>query len=164
MDALIGFLCGFILYFGSIYLICWNERRAVRECQYLDNIRKESNCKVIENGAKIEDEKLDGTLSYIVNGELTVEEEAIIPDLNIDFKKQIDYGEKILFFKTNFDKFTINEVRETETVIVNGEEREEEKFVTIKEWSVFYQGQDKLERKIYHGKVKFYYFKIFIIL
>jgi hypothetical protein len=45
------------------------------------------------------------------------------------------------------------EVEETNTIIENGIEKEETKTVIKKEWSNFYSGQDKLESKIFSGRV-----------
>lgn len=153
MNALMGFLLGFILYFASIHLVCWNERRAVRECQYLDKVKKESQCKEVKKGEKIENSNFNENLCYIIKGNLFVNKEANIPDLDIDFKKKIDNDEKIIFLKTNLEKFSIIEEEESKKVMINGEEKEEVKTNFKKLWEHFYLGQEKLEEKVYYGNV-----------
>jgi hypothetical protein len=120
----------------------------------LDNIRCDKKCKLIDANSKIDhDEKIDENLCYIVKGKLTVEQEAIIPELFIDFNKKIQSDEKILFFQTKFDKFSIREEEETNTIIENGIEKEETMTVIKKEWSKYFSGQDKLESKVISGRV-----------
>jgi len=153
--ALAGFLCGFILFFSSIHLICWNERRAVRECQYIDCIREEKKCKIIENGGKIE--KIEDNLIYIINGNIVCEEEPKIEGLDIEFNKKLGVDEKLLMLKINFEKFCNKDV-ETRKEIQNenGEEGEEIIVEKKKTWINSSGNNDLLDTKVYFGKVKKY--------
>lgn len=150
--ALAGFLCGFILFFSSIHLICWNERRAVRECQYVDCIREEKKCKIIENGGKIE--KIEENLIYIINGNIVCEEEPKIEGLEIEFNKKLGVDEKLLMLKINFEKFCVKDV-ETRKEIQNENGEEGEEIITEKKktWNYSIGTNDLLESKVYFGKV-----------
>lgn len=65
-----SFIIGVLCFIGSFYLICYNERRAVKSTQYID-ILKGSNVREIPNGDinQVDKNTLGNTL-YIVGGKL----------------------------------------------------------------------------------------------
>jgi hypothetical protein len=103
--ALAAFVGGFILFILSIHLICWNERRAVKDTEFTDYIREEKKCSVLENGREPSNDEKEKV--HLVTGLLSVTEEAKIKDLNLDITTPKG---KILVIKTVFEKFSKDEV------------------------------------------------------
>lgn len=65
--ALLGFLGGFLLFIGSIHLVCWNERKAVSAAKVIDYFRNDESCKVIKQGIQF-DEVPSPNKVYLING------------------------------------------------------------------------------------------------
>ncbi len=72
--ALSAFVLGIILYICSIHFICWNERRAVKETEFIDFIRQEKKSIFVENAKKIEMKTEEENKIFIINGAATVHE------------------------------------------------------------------------------------------
>ena len=68
MSALGGFIAGIVLFILSIQLICYNERRAVKDNELLDYYRDHKKCEYVENvnDIKINDENKDKL--FLING------------------------------------------------------------------------------------------------
>lgn len=159
MKALSAFVCGIILFICSIHLICWNERRAVKETQFIDYVRDEKKCKQIDNGVDLQEAKgsnSDQTPNenkvYIVNGPVTVEEEAILPELNIPV--QTNKG-KITTIQIQFEKFGKRQMHEERNL---GENENGDQVVEVNDYEKKYwydanYQNNRFTTKFYHGKV-----------
>lgn len=142
--ALATFLGGIACFFISIHVTCWNERRAVKEVEFTDWISKAERCGIISNG--VETEKIESSKSYIVSGELQLQQTARIPDLNIDFT----YGaNRHAIIKYEVEHFTIYDSSVTET---NSDGESYNRPVTTKQWAPYFEGQnEKLKTRILTG-------------
>jgi hypothetical protein len=133
--ALATFLGGIACFFISIHVTCWNERRAVKEVEFTDWIAKAERCGIISNG--LETEKIESTKSYIVSGELQLQQAASIPNLNIDYT----YGSnRHLIIKYEVEHFTIYESTVSET---NADGECVDNPVERKIWVPCYEGTDE---------------------
>lgn len=148
--ALSGFVLGIILFIVSIHVTCWNERRAVKETEFIDLISDEKRCKVVGPGVELEDKPSDNTI-YIVNGPITVVTEAVVPDLNLEL--HTNKG-KILMIKVKVDDFKIvTETKHEDMVDENGEEVECIQETEKKIWSEIETHENsKLLSKIHSGE------------
>jgi hypothetical protein len=152
-QALGAFVCGILLFIGSIHLICWNERRAVKQTEYIDYIRDDRKCKVIEHGQSIDSKDIEHEKVYIVNGPVTIETEATIPDLPLNVTSNKG---KIVVIKTNFEKYSKQHYEERKEV---GEDEEGNTIIERKEterivWNSYSPvSENRFSGKFYHGKV-----------
>jgi hypothetical protein len=154
--ALSGFILGFILFFVSIQLICWNERRAVKFTNFIDWTEKDENVKYIGK-ENLLNEKVENTMAYIVNGTLNVTREAQVdcPDFE-QISNQIrssSTGSKLLFIKFCFEKWGVisQEVTDTVRVDENGNEEDEIKYEL--DWiKINENSADKTSTRLYLGE------------
>lgn len=148
--ALAAFVCGIILFILSIHFICWNERRAVKDTEFLDYIRQQRRC--ISLGESQFTGKIESDKVYLIQGNPIVKSEASIPGLQLNFQSK--YG-KIVVIKTEFNKFI-----KTITVEQSDKEGEEEHLINEKQ-TVHHNWVDygisspdsKFNSKFYHGDV-----------
>jgi hypothetical protein len=68
LSALGGFLAGIILFILSIQLICYNERRAVKDNELLDYYRDPNKCVYVENGNDIKINEENNSKVFLING------------------------------------------------------------------------------------------------
>ena len=129
--ALSAFVGGIILFILSIHLICWNERRAVKDAQYLDYFTRTDRCAFIDNGneASLTESRLS-----IVTGEVNVIKEASIEFFNINITSNKG---KIVMIKSHFEQFSTMETEKEKEV---GEDQEgnaliEKELTTHRIWS-----------------------------
>ena len=147
--AILGFFFGFVVFFGTIYLIIWNERRAVAMYNLIDRINDPEKC--VETRIE-KPEDLDPSKIYLIAGKTILNQTAIIPDLNMETPNNILIRE--LLFEECFTH--------TETVT----ERDEGFFTTDETTNVYKEMRWKTsedEKKLFftkhfYGKVKFYTF------
>jgi hypothetical protein len=149
--ALSAFVCGIILFIVSIHFICWNERRAVKDTQYIDFIRRPESCSFIENG---KEDSLTPNRLCIVTGKASVSKEAKINGLEINIATNRG---KICIIKTHYEKFapfdTIekNEFEENEEGLV----RVEEKIINHRRWETVAKSENSKFCTEYHpGEVQ----------
>lgn len=136
--ALGGFIAGILCLISSIYLICYNERRAVKETELIDYIRKEDKCVHIMNGV---DTKVEENKVYAISGPLVINKPAAIDGLDINFA----YGRNnILMIKLECEVFSkIKKVtRNSESEVENEEE--------IPQWSQNYNSK-ALQTKYFYA-------------
>lgn len=136
--ALAVFVAGIICFIISIYLTCWNERRAVKEVEFTDFISKESKCISVGNGVKVE--KIEPDMSYIVSGTLELDKQAEIPNLDLDFKYG---GGRIFIIKYEVEKYSIHTYTNSEN-----------ETKTVKEWVYNYESNvdEKYQSKVITGE------------
>lgn len=136
--ALGVFVAGIICFITSIYLTCWNERRAVKEVEFTDFISKESKCISVANGVKVE--KIEPNMSYIVSGTLELDKQAEIPNLDLDFKYG---GGRIFIIKYEVEKYSIH-------TYTNSEDETK----TVKEWVYNYESNvdEKYKSRVITGE------------
>lgn len=102
-EALSAFVGGIILWFVSICLTCWNEKRAVRIAELADYINDDKKVVFVDDGNPLSDDKIDSSKAYMVTGKLHLISEAKVDNLNIDIKS--DFGQ-ILITKLKVEKFS----------------------------------------------------------
>jgi hypothetical protein len=120
-QSLSSFVLGLILFFMSIQVICWNERRAVKDTEILDHFIDTEKSVYMD---KIADVKLDSDYMdklFIVCGNLSVKEEASIANSCVRIKHT--YG-KVALIKIFHETFSV----QTET-------NESGETTYIKKWS-----------------------------
>lgn len=132
------FVLGIICFIISIYLTCWNERRAVKEVEFTDFISKESKCISVGNGVKVD--KVEPDMSYIVSGTLELDKQAEIPNLDLEFKYG---GGRIFIISYEVEKYSIHTYTNSEN---------EQK--TVKEWVYNYESNvdEKFKSRIITGE------------
>jgi hypothetical protein len=150
-EALAGFILGFILFFISIQLICFNERRSVKYTQFIDWVNNESNVIYVPFDSKIteiqnEKPRLDSK-AYIVSGDLKVEKECTIDGFEIPIR--VEDG-KILFISFHYEQWIKEEKPTGRTIIVNGEEQDEYK--VEEKWGSTLQVGELYKNKIFQGE------------
>lgn len=147
MKALGMFLGGIACFFGSIHLICWNERRAVKEAEFTDYISRKDECTEISNGAPIDKENFNSQMTYLVSGKLEIEKPAVIDGLNINYST--NNGRQIIV-KYCVDKFT----EWDDTVQHENEYTGEISSSTThkKGWFENFEGSNKFKEQVFYGK------------
>lgn len=150
-EALGGFVAGIILFICSIHLICWNERRAVKDTEHIDFIKQEKKCVVLENGKEVEKE--DENKVVIISGVASVQQEAKLTGLPLDISTSKG---KIVVIKTHFECFS-ERVEERHKEV--GEDYEgnaliQKETVTSRTWrDTHYAEGSKFATQYHHGKV-----------
>lgn len=150
--ALSAFVLGIILYICSIHFICWNERRAVKDTEFVDFIRQEKKSIFVENAKKIEVKTEEENKVFIVNGVANVTREATIENFPLNITSSRG---KICVIKTKFEKFSKTvEVKEEEM----GEDQEGNTLVraeekTMRHWSKAEYTGNKFASAVYYGEV-----------
>lgn len=81
--ALSCFIGGILMFFGSIYLTCWNERQSVKQSQLIDIIEDDRTCQTINESINTND--LCANKCYLISGNISIVEEAKIKELSLDF-------------------------------------------------------------------------------
>jgi hypothetical protein len=150
--ALSAFILGIILYICSIHFICWNERRAVKETEFIDFIRQEKKCIFLENAKIIEDKPENENKVFLVNGPASVTQEPKVDNLPLEITSTRG---KICVIKTVFEKFSkITQVNEEEVgedeegnTLVRGEEK------TTRNWFKTDYTNNRFTSKVYYGEV-----------
>lgn len=143
--ALSCFIGGILMFFGSIYLTCWNERQSVRESQIIDIIADTKSCQVLNLGDNIND--LSTNKIYIASGNLTITEEAKINDLSIDFPYTHKNVLMIKYDVESYDEYTITGDPENST-----QEQVNSKWNSVSEYST--NVSHKLKSNFYCGSGK----------
>ena len=131
--ALGYFLGGIACFFISIHVICWNERRAVKETEFHDFIRKEERCGVINEGAKIDASQINPNKSYIVTGGLNLLNEAHIQEFTDEGYK---FRDNLAIMKLECESFSSSFDEETNR--------------TVKRWAYAGSGSDGRYNNQYH--------------
>ena len=153
--ALGGFILGFILFFISIQLICWNERRAVKFTNFIDWAEKEENL-MYKGTDNLGNEKIENK-AYIINGTLNVTKEPVVdcPEFEKITNKinSNSTGSKLLFIKFCYEKFTIVSQTDTGVVRVDENGNEQNQMQAEEDWvKVHEDAADKTSSKLHSGE------------
>lgn len=127
LKALGIFLMGFVLWIGSVHLICYNERRAVKDTEFQDYITDSKYCTQVSNGVKIEPSS--DKMNYIVSGKLEIDQSAEIEGLALNLA-----AKKVLTIKYIIEEYKTYKSTETEEVERDGQQYEQYKTTTSEFW------------------------------
>jgi hypothetical protein len=87
LSSVLLLIGGIILFFLSVQLTYWNEKKAVRHTELLDNFG-EKNCYYIENGKEIKiDDNIKNNL-FIINGKIYSFRQTISPKRSQIYKSE----------------------------------------------------------------------------
>jgi hypothetical protein len=151
-QALSAFVLGIILFICSIHFICWNERRAVKETEFIDFIRHEKKCVYLENGKLVEDKPENENKVFVVNGLASVEKEATIENLPLTVTTPKG---KICVIRTVYEKFS-KEIKVVEEEV--GEDNEGNTLMkaeetTTRNWYKTDYTNNRFTSKYHYGEV-----------
>jgi hypothetical protein len=150
--ALSAFVLGIVLFFGSIYFICWNERRAVKDTEFIDYLRHPKKCFYINGDDSYQPIPENENKVAIITGQVSIKSEAEISNLPLNIKS--DRG-KIAIIKTEFEKFSKTITSDDEEVGKDAEgntlmKREE---VIVRNWSYTDYTNNRFTGNYYYGEV-----------
>lgn len=97
------FLIGISCFVGSIYLICYNEKRSIKDSYYIDLLKDTTNVEELRNpsSSKIPQQDI-GKKIFILSGDVTIKENAKITDFD-DFP--LNGIDNLLTIKVHVEEF-----------------------------------------------------------
>jgi hypothetical protein len=116
-EALTSFIIGLTLFFLSIQIICWNEKRSVKDAEILDLHLDHERCIYIDKADDFKLCELNNTKLFIVNGQISVKEEAYIEHSCIKLKNVYGKVALIKIFHEYYSTRTYRDDKGNVTVV-----------------------------------------------